>query len=78
MKIVSLNTSIYDLAKKYPEIISVLFEIGFKDITKPMMLSTVGRIMTLNKGSRMRDIDIEVIKKALVDAGYTIKEESDE
>lgn len=75
MKIVSLNASIYDLVKKYPEIVSILFTIGFKDITKPMMLNTAGRIMTLTKGSRMRDIDIEVIKEALRDAGFTIKED---
>ncbi len=75
MKIISLNTSIYDLVKKYPEIVETLFTIGFKEITKPMMINTVGRIMNLKKGSKMRNIEIEVIVDALEAAGFTVREE---
>lgn len=78
MKSISLNTSIYDLVKKYPEIVEVLFTIGFKEITKPMMLNTAGRIMNLKKGARMRDIEIEVIIDALEAAGFMIMEENNE
>ncbi len=78
MKSISLNTSIYDLVKKYPEIVEVLFTIGFKEITKPMMLNTAGRIMNLKKGSKMRDIELEVVIDALEAAGFTIVEENNE
>lgn len=78
MKLISVKTSIHDLVKEYPEIVEILFQIGFKEITKPMMLNTAGRIMNLEKGSRMRGIEMSVIKDALEAGGFTIKEESDE
>lgn len=78
MKKISLNTSIYDLVAKYPDIVPVLFTIGFKEITKPMMINTAGRIMNLNKGAKMRGIDKGIIIEALQDAGFTVMEEENE
>lgn len=74
MKIIELNQSILSLVTMHPEIKDILFELGFKDIVKPGMLQTVGRIMTLEKGSRMQSIDLEVVKHKLTEKGYTIKE----
>lgn len=75
MKKISLNTSIYNLVKEYPEIVEILFTIGFQEITKPMMLNTVGRIMNLKKGSSMRNIPLDVIITALEAGGFSIMEE---
>lgn len=75
MKTISVNTSIYELVKKHPEIVEILFNLGFEDITKPMMLNTVGRIMNLKKGSKMRNIEMPLIKEALENAGFTLTEE---
>jgi hypothetical protein len=74
MKIIELSQSILSLVTMHPEIKDILFELGFKDIVKPGMLQTVGRIMTLEKGSRMQSIDLEVVKHKLTEKGYTIKE----
>lgn len=73
-KVIDLNKSVYDITKEYPEVIDVLYELGFKDITKPGMLSTAGRFMTILKGSAMKKIDINVIKKTLSDKGFEVKE----
>ncbi len=75
MKTISVNTSIYELVKKHPEIVEILFNLGFEDITKPMMLNTVGRIMNLKKGSKMRNIEMPLIKEELENAGFTLTEE---
>lgn len=74
IKIIDTNKSIYELIQKYPEFKKVLYDIGFKDITKPVMLQTVGKIMTLKKGAMMKNIDFEDIKVKLKTLGYEVKE----
>ena len=41
----------------------------------PGMLNTAGRIMTLEKGAKMKKISIEEIKKKLEEKGYQLAEE---
>lgn len=73
-KLIDLNKTIFELSKEYPEITEVMSELGFKDITKPGMISTAGRFMTLNKGAIAKGIDIEEIKQEFIHLGYEIKE----
>lgn len=49
IKVINLNDSIYNLHSKNPEIVEVLYELGFSDIKKPGMLNTAGRFMTIKK-----------------------------
>lgn len=74
MKQVDLNKSVYDLTREFPELIDVLVDLGFKDIAKPGMLNTAGRIMTLDKGAKMKRIDMDTIKAKLADAGFELVE----
>lgn len=74
MKIIDLNEPIATLIQNNDEIKEILFNLGFTDIIKPVMLNTVGKIMTLNKGSKFKNIDIEKIKQAFIEKGYEIKE----
>lgn len=73
-KIIHLNQTVYELCSKYPELPQVLAEIGFQDITKPGMVSTVGRFMTLPKGAVAKKISIDKIRQSLIDRGYRIEE----
>lgn len=66
------NQSIYELATQYPEIIDVMAELGFKDILKPGMLQTMGKVMTIEKGARMKSIPIEQIKQAFEDRDFQL------
>lgn len=75
MKTISLDQSIYQITTLYPELKNILHDLGFKDIVKPGMLQTVGRMMTLRKGSMMRQIDIEIIKNQLTTHGFKIMED---
>ncbi len=68
---IDINKSIFELCNEYPEILSSL---GFKDITKPGMISTAGRFMTLPKGAKAKGIDLEKIKQEFIRLGYEIKE----
>ncbi|WP_099469005.1 DUF1858 domain-containing protein [Konateibacter massiliensis] len=72
-KTLDLNKSVYELTKEYPEIVDILSELGFKDITKPGMLNTAGRFMTIPKGAAMKKIDMALIEKTLSEKGYQIQ-----
>lgn len=73
-KVIDINKSIFELSKEYPEIPEIMAALGFKDITKPGMISTAGRFMTLTKGAAAKGIDLEKIKQEFIRLGYEIKE----
>ncbi|MBS3938269.1 MAG: DUF1858 domain-containing protein [Peptococcaceae bacterium] len=72
MKQVSAKDSIYKLAFDYPEIVVIMVELGFRDITLPGMLQTVGRVMTLEKGSKVKGVPMSRIKEVLREHGFEL------
>jgi hypothetical protein len=46
--------------------------VGFSEIAKPGMLATVGRVMTIPKGARMRGIKLDKIIAAFEQRGYEV------
>ena len=73
-KIIDLTKSVHDLCREEPAIINILAELGFTDITKPGMLQTVGRFMTITKGAALRHVDMELIRKTFAEHGYELTE----
>lgn len=73
IQIIDLKESVHDLCNKHPQMIQILEELGFKDIVKPGMLNTVAKFMTLDKGAKMKNIDMEQIEKKLLDFGFEIR-----
>ncbi|WP_243525139.1 DUF1858 domain-containing protein [Bacillus pseudomycoides] len=73
-KLIDFHQTVYDLTIQYPEIIPLLKDLGFKNITKPNMLQTVGRVMTIPKGCRMKGISLDVVKEAFQNSGFHINE----
>ncbi len=71
-KELDISKSVHELCSAYPELPAILSDLGFKDITKPGMLATAGRFMTLPKGAAMKKIDLEVIKNTLEEAGFRV------
>ena len=71
-KQIDLKKSVFELVKTYPELKEVLVELGFKDIVLPGMLETAGRIMTIEKGAKMKQFYIKDIIKKLEDKGYKV------
>lgn len=70
MRTIGLNQSVYSLCSAYPEFIKIMEEIGFTDITKPGMLNTAGRFMTIPKGAALKGIDLDIIKQKLAEKGF--------
>lgn len=73
-KIIDLTKSVYELCETYPELITIMSKLGFENITGKGMLNTVGRVMTIPKGAKMKDIPLEHIIATLEDEGFTIQQ----
>lgn len=71
-KKLDLNQSVYKLTQTYPELIEMMAGLGFTEITKKAMLHSVGKIMTIPKGARMKNISMTKIVAALRDHGFEI------
>ena len=71
---IDLSKSVYELAKEYPEVIDLMAGIGFTEIRKKPVLHSVGKIMTIPKGSVMKNIPMEKIRAAFEEAGFTLIE----
>ena len=50
-KKLDLNKTVFELTQEYPELVDIMAELGFTEITKKPMLHSVGKIMTIPKGA---------------------------
>ena len=71
---IDLSKSVYDICKEHPDIIDIMKELGFEQITSPGMLTTAGRFMTIPKGASMKNIPMSRIKEIIKSKGYEVKE----
>ncbi|MDA7027931.1 DUF1858 domain-containing protein [Bacillus sp. CLL-7-23] len=69
-KILYLHDTVYELCTSYPELKTLMKDLGFENITKPGMLETAGRIMTIPKGARMKKIDLDHVINQLKEHGF--------
>ncbi|MBR3557586.1 MAG: DUF438 domain-containing protein [Bacteroidales bacterium] len=76
MKTLDLSKSVYELTQEYPEVVDIMAALGFTDITKKAMLLSVGRMMTIPKGAKMKGIPMEKIVAAFHEKGFEISSES--
>lgn len=75
-KIIDLSKTVYEICSADPEAAEILAGAGFTDITKPGMLKTAGRFMTIPKGAVMKKISMDTVKQAFTEQGYKIREAS--
>lgn len=73
-KVINLKDSVYTLCTRYPELMEVMSQLGFTDITKPGMLQTAGRFMTLQKGAALRRMNLEELIGKLRQAGFEVQQ----
>ena len=74
LKIININTKIYDLVKTYPEVKDIMKSLGFDNIVNPIMLKTVGKVMTLKLGSEMKKIDLSLIKQEFLKHNFQLED----
>lgn len=71
-KLLDLDQTVHALCTQYPDLPELLQEAGFSDITKPGMLNTVGRFMTIPKGAAMKRIDLKQVRQLFEAHGYEV------
>ena len=72
MKEIDFSKTVAELVRQNPEIKSVMVEVGFKDITSPIALKFMGKVMTIPKGAAVKGIPLEKIIAAFEAKGYTV------
>ena len=77
IKEINLDQTLLSIVSQYPELIDLLYDLGFTQIKVPGMLQTAGRFMTLRNGCELRKIDVNVLSIELKKNGYEIKEAKD-
>jgi len=73
-----LGKTVYELAHETPEVIEILKELGFENITNPIMMKTAGKIMTIPKGAAMKGIDLDKVKEAFRKKGFHVINQEEE
>ncbi|BAK46715.1 hypothetical protein CXIVA_07480 [Clostridium sp. SY8519] len=71
-KKIDLTRTVFELTKEYPELIDLMAELGFTEITKKPVLHSVGKIMTIPKGAKMKNISMADIAAALMKNGFEL------
>ncbi|MBM7653383.1 DUF1858 domain-containing protein [Neobacillus cucumis] len=72
-KVINIQHTVYQLCTEFPEMIPIMKDLGFENITNPHMLKTAGRIMTLPNGCRMQGISLDKVIETIETNGFTIK-----
>lgn len=73
-KTADLNKSLYQLTKEYPELVELLFGLGFMGVKNPVMLETHGRQMTVKTGCGHLGLDPAKVASVLRAAGFEVIE----
>jgi hypothetical protein len=66
------NRSVYALTNQYPDLIEALASLGFSGLAEPNMLNTVGRVVSLKTGAKIKGIEWESIRAALANKGFNV------
>ncbi len=71
-KTLDMGRSVHELCSEYPELLSILRDLGLKELTKKAALATLGRIMTIPMGASFEHLDLAVILPPLMERGFEI------
>ena len=71
-KCIDFNKTVYELAGEYPEFTEVMASVGFTEITKKVMLNSVGKLMTVRQGAKIKKIPMETVVAAFRERGFEV------
>lgn len=74
-KTIDFSRSVYELVTEYPDLVDIMAELGFTEIKNPAMLHSVGKLMTIPKGAKIKNIPMEKVLMALIQHGFTLSGE---
>ena len=71
-KQIDFSRSVFELVEEYPELKDIMLKLGFNEISKKAVFHSVGKIMTIPKGAKMKNIPMMDIITALTSNGFEI------
>ncbi len=71
-KKINFTKSVFELTQEYPELIDIMAGLGFAEITKKPVLHSVGKIMTIPKGAKMKGISMMDVVTTLMANGFEL------
>lgn len=71
-KKIDLNKTVYELVKEYPELVDIMAGLGFTEIAKKPVLNSVGKMMTIPKGAKMKGISMMDVVTAFISNGFEL------
>ena len=74
-KELDFSKTVAELVEEFPEFQQAMAEIGFKEITQPMVLNVMGRVMTVPKGAAIKGMKLEDVVRELEARGFAIKQD---
>lgn len=74
-KKIDLTKTVFELVTEYPELVDIMASLGFSEITKKVVLNSVGKLMTIPKGAKMKNIPMTKIVTTFVENGFEIEGE---
>ena len=69
---IDLTKTVYELASEHEDFVDIMASLGFTEIRKKVMLNSVGKLMTVPKGAKMKRIPMEQIVAAFKERGYEV------
>ena len=69
---IDLSQHVATFIKEHPEFMELLINLGFKSLSNPAMLNTVGKVTSLKAGSKLANIPLDKIKQTLLFNGYDV------
>ena len=71
-KVLDLKKTVAELVEENPEVKEIMAQIGFKEITNPVALNVMGRIMTIPRGAAVKGIELSKVIAAFEERGYQV------
>ena len=56
---IDLSQPVATIIKEHPEVKDLLIDLGFKPLSNPAMLNTVGKVTSLKAGSKLANIPLD-------------------
>ncbi len=74
MKKININKTVYELTEEYPELIDILYNLGFAGVKNPIVRKTLGRITTLKQGIEKQKKNLKDVLEVLRQNGFEVEE----
>ncbi len=74
MRKININKTVYELTQEYPELIEILYELGFAGVKNPVVRNTLGRVTSLKQGIEKQKKNINEVIEVLKQKGFEVEE----